>query len=120
MWLIAHLEELGAGQWPSLDEAPDEVRARFLKPYAYFEIASGLAGDISYRLKFTKKDGESLVKQIQEHSDIMGRQLTNEALDALRYISHSRFWGFDKNGKKVRTPYVQWKYRRRYYSRTGK
>lgn len=120
MWLIAHLKELGKGQWPSPDEMPDEVKAKFLKPYAYFEIASGLAGDISYRLKFTGKDGESLVKQIQEHSEITGRQLTERALDALRYISHSKFWGFDEYGERVRTPYVQWKYRRKYYLKTGK
>lgn len=106
-FLIKHLDMLSDGYWPPNPDGSSYTELLSLvvpKPDAYFAKPSGIAGEVEYRLEKTKRDGETLVHEIQELGVDLFEKLAPDAKSALNYISGFRrrkrsyeMWKADRN-----------------------
>lgn len=106
IFIIEHLEDMKEGRYP-----PDYKVTGYtgkkksgISKQAYFENPCILVAEVECRLKFTGRDGESLIAEIQS-GETVHEKLSPESQLVLDYIS---LWDFRKRPK-----YSSWKRERK-------
>lgn len=91
IWLISHLLVLGNGVWPNNPDTTGYIEqpgytAPGVRGSGGFETPAGIAGEVGRRLKYTGKDGETLMHEIVVLQVERYEDLCKAARDAVNFI----------------------------------
>lgn len=98
IWIIQNRELIEDGTWPESDDHTDPQIHTGYRSEAYFVKPALIWGELRVRLKYTKRDGQTLIEEIDRGLAAI-ELLSTAARDALMYV---------KGARRKRQGYAQW------------